>query len=364
MKVKDITSTLEAWAPLKYQESYDNCGLLVGDSQAEVQSVLVTLDVTEEVIDEAIELNCELIVAHHPLIFKGLKKVTNSHWVERCTIKAIKNDIAIYAIHTDLDNVHTGVNSKIAEKLQIQNPQILAPKADTLFKLTTFIPEENTQEVLKAMHEAGAGNIGEYSNCSFSLQGTGRFLPSDEASPAIGASGSLEEVYESRVEVIVPKHLINQVLNALNQAHPYEEVAYYLNALQNKNQEIGSGMWGNLPEAMEPGAFIQYLKDHMALQVIRHTRLPDQNIEKIAFCGGAGSFLLNNAKAVGADVLVSADFRYHDFFEADNQILIADIGHYESEVFTKELISDSLRQKFANIAVRLSEVNTNPITYS
>lgn len=364
MKVKDITSALEDWAPKSYQESYDNSGLIIGDVDQHVDRALITLDVTEKVIDEAVENNCQLIIAHHPLIFGGLKTITNRHWVERCVKEAIKNDISVYAIHTNLDNVRTGVNAKIAERIGLQETRILAPKPGHLSKLTTFVPTENKEQVLNALFKAGAGHIGEYSDCSFQTIGTGTFRPSDQAKPTVGQSGNLESVEETRIEVILPSHSQGKILSALREAHPYEEVAYYLSELINKNQELGSGMIGELSSPMEFSEFIDHLKKSMSLQVVKHTQPLGKMIEKVAICGGSGSFLLKNAIQQKADIFISSDFKYHDYFEADERIIIADIGHYESEVFTKDLIHDYLTQKFANIAFRLSGVITNPITFS
>lgn len=362
-KIRDIISILENIAPRGYQESYDNSGLITGTQDTEVTSILITLDCIESIVDEAISKNCNLIVAHHPIVFKGLKQLNGKNYVERTIIKAIKNDIAIYAIHTNLDNVHNGVNAKIADKLGLLNPQILAPKSDTLLKLETFIPTEHTASVLDALHKAGAGNIGNYSNCSFSIEGTGSFKPNNKANPTIGQSGELEKVEESRIELIFPKVLQHKIVSTLKQAHPYEEVAYYIHTLQNTNQNVGSGMIGELPNAMPKEEFLAYLKEKMSLDIVRYTNLEEKNIRKVAICGGAGSFLLHKAKAKSADAFVTADFKYHEFFDAEGKIMIADIGHYESEVFTKELIDGFIRENFANIATYLSEVNTNPVKY-
>ncbi len=363
MKVKDITNYLERLAPLAYQESYDNSGLMVGNPKDEVAGILITLDLTEEVLDEAIASECNLIIAHHPLIFKGLKHVTPEHWVERCVIKAIQNNINLYAAHTNLDNVHHGVNRKIAERLQLLNPQILSPKTDTLFKLVTFIPGEQKDEVLKAMYEAGAGQVGNYDHCSFQIDGTGTFRPGEGTNPHIGEVDEDETVKEVRVEVIIEAPEVQKVIKALQLSHPYEEVAYYLNALSNMNQGIGSGMVGDLENPMTVSDFLLFLKEKMQVEVIRHTELVHENIERVAVCGGAGSFLLRQAMSAGADIFVSGDFKYHDFFEAENRIIIADIGHYESEQFTKDLLYEVLSKKFTNIALRLSKVVTNPIKY-
>ncbi|MEM9324442.1 MAG: Nif3-like dinuclear metal center hexameric protein [Bacteroidota bacterium] len=363
MTVKDILKELESWAPPVYQESYDNSGLLVGDQQTTVSQVLVTLDVTMEVIQEAIATGSNLIVAHHPLIFGGLKRLTGSHWVQQCVIEAIKHDLCIYAIHTNLDNVHNGVNWKIAQKIGLENVRVLAPKSDTLSKLITFVPQESTEKVLAALYEQGVGEIGNYDHCSFQVTGQGTFRPNAQANPTVGQNHVDEQVTEQRLEVLFASHRQQAVIQALHAAHPYEEVAYYVQALTNTNQEIGSGAIGNLPAAMDAQRFLQALKERLNLDVIRHTALVRKRVETVALCGGSGSFLLKKARQAGADAFVSADFKYHDFFEAEKDIIVADVGHYESEVFTKDLIADRLKEKFANIAVRLSEVHTNPIKY-
>ncbi|MGK7389781.1 MAG: Nif3-like dinuclear metal center hexameric protein [Candidatus Cyclobacteriaceae bacterium M2_1C_046] len=362
-KIKDIINYLENIAPRGYQESYDNSGLLTGNPESEVEKVLITLDTTEDVVQEAIDKNCNLIISHHPIIFKGLKSLTGKNYVERTVIKAIQNNIAIYAIHTNLDNVIAGVNKKLAEKIGLKNLKILQPKQNMLNKLVTFIPSDETEKVMESLHKAGAGNIGNYSNCSFRIEGTGTFKPNEEANPSIGEKGILEKVTENRVEVIYPALNEQKILKALKDAHPYEEVAYYITTLENEFQEIGSGMVGYLNVPMEPKSFLNHLKDRLNLQMIRHTQLPHRKIEKVAICGGSGSFLLNAAKRVNADAFVTADFKYHEFFDAEGQIVIADIGHYESEVSTKELLVEILQEKFSNFALYLSETVTNPISY-
>ncbi|RDV16351.1 Nif3-like dinuclear metal center hexameric protein [Pontibacter diazotrophicus] len=363
-KIKDITHLLEHLAPLRYQESYDNAGLQTGDAQAEVKGVLLTLDCTEAVIDEALEKDCNLIVAHHPVIFKGLKQLTGRNYVERTIIKAIQHNIAIYASHTNLDNVLHGVNTKIADKLGLQQQRILVNKPQTLMQLVAFVPLDNTDEVLQALHKAGAGNIGEYSNCSFQVTGTGRFLPSDKANPAIGQAGKAEEVQENRIEVLFPAYLQGAIMAALKKTHPYEEVAHYLYSLENQNQEVGIGMVGELTEEMTEEAFLAYLKQKMQLQGLRYTTIGDKKVKRVAVCGGAGSFLIKDAIRQGADALVTGDVKYHEFFDAESQLMIADIGHYESEVFTKEIFYDTISKNFSNFAVLISEVNTNPVRYT
>ncbi|HEY9049542.1 MAG TPA: Nif3-like dinuclear metal center hexameric protein [Ohtaekwangia sp.] len=363
VKIKDVTDYLESIAPRSYQESYDNAGLITGNNSWTVTGILVTLDCIEAVVDEAIASNCNLIVAHHPIVFKGLKKLNGNGYVERTVIRAIKHDIAIYAIHTNLDNVYTGVNRKICEKIGLKNLKILVPKKDTLSKLVTFIPVENAEEVLAALHQAGAGQIGNYKNCSFRSEGTGTFMPNEAAAPHIGKANQQEYVKEVRVEVIFPAHLESKILQALRAAHPYEEVAYYLSSLLNDNQEVGSGMTGELETPAEPLTFLQGLKNSMDLHVIRHTKIKSGQIKKVAVCGGSGSFLLPHAIQSGADIFITADFKYHEFFDADGRITIADIGHYESEVFTKELLQDVLMKKFSTFAIIFSKTVTNPISY-
>lgn len=362
-QIKDITNFLETIAPLPYQESYDNAGLIVGDALIEVTGILVTLDSTEVVVDEAIAKGCNLIVAHHPIVFKGLKKLNGKNYVERTVIKAIKNNVAIYATHTNLDHVVGGVNFMIAERLGLQDVRILAPKHGTLMKLVSFVPVADTQKVLDALYNAGVGQIGNYDHCSFRVNGTGTFRPNQNANPHIGTANADEEVIENRIEVIFPAHLENQVMTALRRAHPYEEVAHYLTLLQNQHQETGAGAIGNLIKTMPTNDFLSFLKQKMNLNVIRHTALTKDSIQKVAVCGGAGSFLLNDAVRAGADVFITADFKYHEFFDADGQILICDIGHYESEVFTKELLQRYLSKKFPNFATILSETITNPVNY-
>jgi dinuclear metal center YbgI/SA1388 family protein len=362
-KIKDILKFLEDFAPLSYQEDYDNAGLIVGNKNQDLTGVLICLDSTEEVIQEAIEHKNNLVIAHHPIIFKGLKKITGSTYLERAIIKAIKNDIAIYAMHTNLDNIMEGVNKKISDLLKLENQKILSPKPGKLMKLVTFIPNEQTLRVLDAVHQAGAGSIGDYDHCSFRTQGTGRFKPNENADPHIGEKNKMEEVREDRVEVIFPVFKKNDVLSALKNAHPYEEVAFYLHDLANESNEIGSGMIGELKKKMKPDEFLKYLKRCMQLDWIKYTTSDSSSIKKVAVCGGAGSFLLSRAIEAGADAFITADFKYHDFFEGDRKIMIMDIGHYESERYTKELIYGLLNKKFSNIALRLSDINTNPIRY-
>ncbi|HSI74360.1 MAG TPA: Nif3-like dinuclear metal center hexameric protein [Lunatimonas sp.] len=361
--LRDVISYLESVAPPSYQESYDNAQLLVGNPEDEVTGILCTLDVTEEVVAEAVDRGCNLIVAHHPIIFKGLKSLTGENYVERTVIKAIRAEVAIYAIHTNLDHVVHGVNAKIAEKIGLKNLQILSPKKDVLTKLVTFVPQSDTDKILNSLFEAGAGIIGDYKNCSFRVAGRGTFLPMENANPAVGQVGKLEEELENRIEVMFPTHLQKKIMAALKKSHPYEEVAYYLHQIVNENQEVGAGMVGELEVEMEEKDFFIFLKKQMNLHVVKHTRFLDKPIKRVALCGGAGIFLLGNAIRSGADVFITSDVKYHEFFDAEKHLILADIGHYESEFFTKELLKNILSQKFSNIALYLSNVVTNPISY-
>jgi dinuclear metal center YbgI/SA1388 family protein len=362
-KIIDVTAYLESLAPMGYQESYDNSGLLTGDPMESVKGILVTVDCTEAVVAEAAALHCNLIVAHHPIIFKGLKKLTGQTYVERTVITAVRNNIAIYAAHTNFDNIYLGVNKKIAEKIGLMNTRVLIPRKGTLLKLVTFVPKENLTSLLDALYKAGAGQIGKYKNCSFQTTGTGTFEPTEGATPFIGKTGHPESVEESRIEVIFPSHLERPVMNALHTSHPYEEVAYYISRLENTNQEVGAGLIGETETPEEPIQFLKRLKKCMNISVIRHTPPPDRPVRKIALCGGAGSFLLQDAIAQGADVYVSADFKYHEFFDAEGKITVADIGHYESEQHTKELFLEVLTKKFPTFAINFSKTATNPISY-
>ncbi len=363
MKIKEITDYLETIAPLSYQESYDNSGLIVGDKNATVKKTLITLDATEEVIDEAIREKCQLVIAHHPIVFGGLKKFNGKNYVERVVIKAIKNNIAIYAIHTNYDNVLDGVNSKICERLGLVDCEILLPKKQLLKKLYTFIPIADHERVTKAVFEAGAGYIGNYSETSFNVQGTGTFKGNEKSNPVLGKKGVLEKADEIKFETIFPAHIEGKVVSALLESHPYEEVAYDIVSLDNCFSKVGSGMVGNLKKPLEGLTFLKSVKQSLKTDSIRYTRLLDKPIKRVAVCGGAGRFLLPNAIAAGADVFVTGDFKYHEFFDAEGKIVIADVGHYESEQFTKDLLLQHLLEKFPIIAARISTVNTNPIKY-
>jgi len=363
MTIGSIINFLETLAPPSLQESYDNSGLIIGSAQVQCTGILISLDVTEAVVEEAEKAGINLIVAHHPLIFSGLKKIQNNNYVGRTVIKAIKSDIAVYAIHTNLDNVIQGVNGKIAERLGLQKLEVLVPKAGMLRKLHTFVPTDHLDKVRDALYAAGAGRIGNYDEVGFVGDGTGNFKALPGATPFVGETGQRHYEPEARLEVIYPTEIENELVAALKSAHPYEEVAYDLVALQNSDPGIGTGLVGELPDEMDEISVLGLLRERFNLKVIRHTPLTGRMVKKVALCGGAGSFLISNALRTGAEFFVTADLKYHEFFGAESRIVIADIGHFESEQFTCDLLFERLQEKFLNFAVLKSGVETNPVKY-
>lgn len=363
MKLSHLTTYLESLAPLAYQEDYDNAGLIVGSPDQEIYQVLISLDCTEAIVDEAITTRCQAIISHHPIVFKGLKKFNGKTYVERVVEKAIRNNIAIYAIHTNLDNMMAGVNAKICDTLGLENCHILAPKHSILKKLVTYVPNSHADQVRNALFNAGAGNIGNYSETSFNAEGTGTFKGNEDSNPYVGEPGFRHTENEIRIETVYPANLESKVIMALILAHPYEEVAYDLYDLTNQHQQVGAGMIGELEEPMDEEEFLFDVKEKMRAKVIRHTEFTSRPVKKVAVCGGAGGFLLKHAIAAGADVFITADYKYHEFFDAEGKIMIADIGHFESEQFTQQLLFDMIHKKFASLSLRLTEINTNPVRY-
>jgi dinuclear metal center YbgI/SA1388 family protein len=363
MKLKDICSFLDSAIPLSYQESYDNCGLQAGDPESEVFSALISLDVTEDIVDEAITTGCSLIVTHHPLIFSPLKRLTGNTYVEKALIKAIKNEIAIYSAHTNLDIIKEGVSRKMGEKLNLGDIKVLSPLKNRLLKLVTYIPEDHFEKVRDSVFEAGAGVIGNYDRCSFSNPGTGSFRAGEKTDPFVGEKGKMHLEKEVRFETILPLHLKGQVVRALEAAHPYEEVAYDLYPIENVNSEAGFGCVGELPEAMEENEFLRWIAEKFNAGCVKYSKPTGKRIKKVALCGGAGISLLDTALRSGSDAFVTSDIKYHDFFNAENRILLVDIGHYESEKYSTEILYDLIIKKFPTFAVRFSEINTNPINY-
>ena len=363
MKIKNILSVLEEMAPLAYAEDFDNVGLLVGDQNEECKGVLVCHDALENVIEEAISKKCNLVVCFHPILFSGLKKITGKNYVERSVLKAIKNDIAIYAVHTALDNHKEGVNKIFCDALGLINTKILIPKVNFIRKLITYTTLENANQVREALFQAGAGAIGNYDNCSFNTEGTFTFKGNENSNPVIGEKEKLHTGTEIKIEVVFEKHLESKILKALFANHLYEEVAYEIYDLQNSHQNIGLGMIGELPTALAERDFMQFVKDKMQANGIRHSEFLNKKIKKIAVLGGSGSYAIKNAIQAGADAFLTADLKYHQFYEAENKILLADIGHFESERYTKNYIVEYLMKKMPNFAFILSEENTNPVKY-
>ncbi len=363
MQIKEITGYLESLAPLTFQESYDNSGLQVGDPGMEITGILIALDVTEGVLHEADDLGFNLIISHHPVIFGGLNSVTGKSLAEKIVRLAIKKEIAIYSGHTNFDAIAGGVNSALANRLGLVNQQILDPMRDQLKKIVVFVPHQQRDLVRQAMFDAGAGHIGAYDRCSFNLEGTGTFRGSEGSDPYVGTPGTMHQEPETRIETIVPAHLAGRVVDAMIRAHPYEEVAYDIYSLDNRYDRGGMGMAGELEVSLDEEVFMGFLKDRLGTGVIRHSALLGKPVKKIALCGGTGSFLISRAKAVGADVFITGDLKYHQFFEADGRIVLMDVGHFESEQFTRDLFYDLLMKKFPKFAVRLSETDTNPIKY-
>jgi len=363
MIIQDVINHLELLAPLSYAEDFDNVGLLVGDKTTKLTGVLVTLDTLETVVDEAMAKGCNLIVSFHPIIFKGLKTLTGKTYVERVVIKAITHNIAIYSMHTALDNAFNGVNAMICDRLKLQNKRILIPQNGTIKKLTTYAPKKEAEAIRNALFSVGAGSIGNYTNCSFNVDGLGTFKGNAASNPTIGKKGTLHTEAETKITVTYPKHLESKLLNTLFATHSYEEIAYEIHTIENKNQHIGMGMVGELATPLSEIDFLNHVKTNMKTAPIRHSQFLNKKIKKVAVLGGSGSFAIAAAKSTGADAFITADLKYHDFFSAENNILLADIGHYESEQFTKTLLVEYLTKKITNFAIILSNTNTNPVKY-
>ena len=363
MKIKEVIDVLENWAPLSYAEDFDNVGLLVGDAQKHCKGVLVTLDTLENVVAECITMEFNLIVSFHPIIFSGLKQLTPSTYVERVVTKAIKNDISIYALHTALDNHRYGVSYALAKNLGLKGIEILEPKGETLRKLTTYAPKDDTPALLEKLYEAGAGAIGNYNECSFTSIGKGTYKGNENSNPRVGQKGKRTEVEEIQLNLIFQRHLQQKIIQTLFNNHPYEEVAYEVFTLENKNQTIGMGSIGDLETEMEEDDFLEWIQEKLNPNILRHSKKIGRKIKKVAVLGGSGSFAIKAAKKSKADAFITADLKYHDFFQAENQILLIDAGHYETEKYTKKLILDYLIKKLPNFAVALSKSITNPVNY-
>lgn len=363
MTIADVGILLDQWAPLAQAEDFDNVGLLVGDKKNTITNILVAHDALENVVQEAILKNCNLIVCFHPILFSGLKRLNGSNYVEKAILTAIKNDIAIYAIHTALDNMAHGVNYGMSQALQLEDCKILLPKKESLYKLTTYVPHAFAKALKESLFQAGAGHIGKYDQCSFSTEGEGTFRAGENTNPFVGKKHKQHQEGETQLHITFHKHLKKKVVQALIENHPYEEVAYELVSLENENKNVGMGMIGTLKNPILENDFLSLIKTTFKSGGVRHSQLLGKKIKKVAVLGGSGAFAITAAKAHKADAYVTADLKYHDYYKAEGQLLLADVGHYESERFTKNLIADYLTEKIRSFAVLLSEENTNPINY-
>ena len=363
MKIQELIQLLDEWAPPSYAEDFDNVGLLVGNNKNECTGILITLDTTEEIIEEAIAKKCNVILSFHPIIFSGLKKLTGKTYVEKIVIKAIENKVSIIALHTRLDNHPKGMNDIIAKRLGLKNTEVLIQKKETLKKLVAYVPENHLENVLKSLHQAGAGNLDNYSECSFQLEGTGRFKASNKSNPFIGNKSEKVTVKESQINVVFESHLLSNIQKSLVESHPYETVAYEVYSLINSYSKIGMGCIGILNKEMDSLSFLNFVKKQMKTEVIRYSKTSNKKIKKVAILGGSGSFAIEDVIRKGADAFVTSDLKYHHFFQGENQILLVDIGHYDSEKFIKKYIYNYLTEKIPNFAIVLSSITTNPVNY-
>ncbi|HEX2535576.1 MAG TPA: Nif3-like dinuclear metal center hexameric protein [Chitinophagaceae bacterium] len=363
MKIREIIQVLEHYAAPELQEDWDNSGLLTGQAGEDCSGVLCALDMTPEVVAEAAAAGCNLVVAHHPVIFKGLRRLNGNNHVERTVIEAVRRGVALYAIHTNLDNIVLGVNDTIARKLGLEETKILQPKNRVLHRLITFAPHDQAETVRQALFDAGAGHIGNYSECSFNSKGTGTFRAGAGADPYVGKVGERHAEEETKIEIVYPAYMQTQIVQALEAAHPYEEVAYDVFQMENVHFGIGAGLIGSLPEPVDEEEMLRRIRDAFGAPVVRHTALHGRPVQRVAVCGGAGAFLIGAARRAGADLYLTADVKYHEFFEAEGTLLLADIGHYESEQFAVDLVRDLLLQKFPTFAVLKTGVDTNPVHY-
>jgi dinuclear metal center YbgI/SA1388 family protein len=363
IRIKDVINEIERHAPLSLQEDFDNAGIQVGDMNQQATGALLCLDVTEDVVDEAVNAGFNLIISHHPLAFRPFKSLTGKNYVERCMIKACRNDIVIYSAHTNLDNAVRGVNYKLAEMFGLEDIRILVPQKQKLMKIVTFVPEDAAETLRRALFKSGAGHIGNYSSCSFNAEGNGTFLAGENSNPYRGEIGRLQIEKEVRIETIFPAYKKSSVIHALLSAHPYEEPAFDLYKLENDWQQAGSGIIGILPEWEDELIFLQRIKDVLNVECLKHSSLTGRRLRTVSICGGSGAFLINEAITAGADIFITGEAKYNDFFDIENHLLLAVIGHYESEICTKDIFFHIISKKFPTFAVQNSIANSNPIKY-
>ena len=363
MQIKEIMKTLECFAPLTLQESYDNSGLQIGKPETFVKKALICLDVTLAIVDEAIEKNCDLIISHHPLLFSGLKKICGGSPVEKIVEKVILHQIAVYSAHTHLDNIINGVNKQLSDKIGIMNPKILKPTKGILRKLVTFCPITEVENVREVLFSAGAGKIGNYDSCSSNTISEGTFRANKQAHPYVGEIDKLHTEKEVRIETIYPFYHEKAILQSLLSAHPYEEVAYDIYSLENTFSEVGSGMIGDLAESMSLNDFMGLICQKLKAPMLRYAGSSEKNIKRVALCGGSGAFLIKDAIAQKADAFITSDIKYHDFGDYSEELILIDAGHFETEQFTKHLLSDILNENFPTFATQISEQDNNLVKY-
>ena len=359
--IDEVVALIETKYPLSWQESYDNCGLQTGNLQATLTGIVISLDCTEQVIDEALANGANLIISHHPVIFSGLKKITGKSDAEKVIIKAIKHDISLYALHTNFDNAPEGVSYQLANILGLNRIKPLQVSQGQLNKLSTYVPVDHADSLRNALFDAGAGGIGNYDSCSFNVAGIGTFRPNQKANPFLGSAGELHQENEIKLEVLVPNHLLGSVTKALFNQHPYEEVAYEIIQLKNEWKELGSGAWGEFDEPKSADQFLNLVKETFGGNIKFTSKV--KQVKRVGICGGTGIFLLKNAFAAQCDAFITSDVKYHQFFDSSKNLMIVDIGHYEAEILALSTIRDFLLQNFSTFAIQLAESHTNPVNY-
>ncbi len=368
MIVNDVIKYLEGWAPKETAWQKDNTGLQIGATESKIKNIFLCLELTEIALSEAVEKNCNFIITHHPFIFQPLKKIDitndkNSKLIE----KIIKNDITLYSFHTNLDFTKNGVSFALAKKLDLKNISFLENQESNQFKLVVFVPGNNLNEVLDAIFNSGGGKIGEYEKCSFQVPGKGTFEGSENSNPAIGKAQNFEKVDEIRLEILIDSWNLKKVISAMIEAHPYEEPAFDVYPLQNKNVNFGFGAIGNLENSLSENDFLNFVKEKLNLINLRFVKGKSGSIKKVAVCGGSGSDLLKQAILQKADAFITADVKYHTFHDAEDEILLIDAGHYETEI----LVFDEVKTKLEKLILKYnsdSEIfvfsqSTNPVRY-
>ena len=368
MTVRGIQEIMEAWAPLDIAWERDNPGLQAGDTGRRVRGILVALDVTEPVVKEAKGAGANLIVSHHPLLFRPLRSLTTRSGTERTLTALARGGIALYSAHTNLDFTRGGTSFALAEALGLATEGFLTSSFRTESKIVTFVPPSHADSVAAAMAGAGAGVIGAYDGCSFRTEGTGTFRGGKGTHPAVGKAGVPEHAREIRLEMVAPRRAVHTVVDALKGAHPYEEVAFDVYPLDNTSGAYGMGALGTLPRAVPLADFLGRVRRALRTRSLRWSGDPRSRVRRVAVCGGSGSELLPQAIAAGADAFVTADVRYHTFQEAGTEITLVDAGHFETEFPVVAAVVDRLRGEIrargARIPVRASSQATNPVRVS